>query len=196
MGQAEHHGGVGPRARREVQRPVLGELDPARIDRHQPHPAQHRLLDPRADDGMALGGVGADDHGRVGVVEVGERARRARQPQRLAHRERGGRVTHARAVVDVVGPHRGAHQTGHRVAVLVRGPRGGEPGDRVGPVVGLDPPSSDAIRPIASSQVAGRKPSASRISGVVRRSRRFENWWANRPLRQVWPRSRVRRAPG
>ena len=56
------------------------------------------------------------------------------------------------------------------------------------PCSALIRPSSDAIRPIASSQLAGRRaPSASRISGVFRRSRRFENWWAKRPLRQVWP---------
>ena len=46
-------------------------------------------------------------------------------------------------------------------------------------------PNSEAIRPIASSQVAIRNVPLSRISGVVRRSRERLNWWAKRPLRQV-----------
>ena len=50
VAQAEHHGGVGARARREVQHAVVGQLDPARVDRHEPQAAQRRLLDPRADD--------------------------------------------------------------------------------------------------------------------------------------------------
>ena len=101
--------------------------------------AQRRLLDPRADDRVALGRVGADDDRHVGAVDVGEGAGRAREAERLAQRERRRRVADARAVVDVVGADRGADQALHRVAVLVGGARGGEAGDRVGAVLGLDP---------------------------------------------------------
>ena len=84
---------------------------------------------------------------------------------------------------------RGAHQPLHRVAVLVRRARGGEAGDRVGPVVGLDPRAArwrcgrSPPPSVAEPEVAV----ASRISGVVRRSRWRENWCAKRPFRQVWP---------
>ena len=47
--------------------------------------------------------------------------------------------------------------------------------------------NSFVIRAIASSQVAMRNSPFSRISGVVRRSRERVNWWAKRPLTQVWP---------
>ena len=46
-----------------------------------------------------------------------------------------------------------------------------------------------AIRSKASSQEASRKlPSPSLISGTRSRSLLLPNWWANRPLTQVWPR--------
>ncbi len=123
----------------QVQHAVVGELDPARVDRHELHPAQRRLLDARADDRVALGRVGADQDRRAGVVEVEEGARRAGQTEGLAQGEARRRVADAAAVVDVVGADRGAHQALHRVAVLVGGAARRQAGDRVRPVVGLDP---------------------------------------------------------
>ena len=101
-------------------------------------PLERRLLDARAHDRVALGGVGADEERHLGGLDVVEGAGGAREAERLAQRERRGRVADARAVVDVVRADRGAHQALHHVAVLVRRARGGEAGDRVGAVLGLD----------------------------------------------------------
>ena len=56
-----------------------------------------------------------------------------------------------------------------------------------GPCSALTRPSPSATRVSASSHEARRKPPLSRTSGEVRRSRERENWWAKRPLTQVWP---------
>ena len=138
VGEAEHDRGVGARPWAEVQRGVVGQLDPARVDRDEPQAAQRRLLDARADDRVALGRVGADEDRRARVLDVVEAAGRARQAERLAQRPRGGGVADARAVVDVVRADRGAHEPLHDVAVLVRRARRGQAGDRVGPGLGAD----------------------------------------------------------
>ena len=194
---AEHHGRVGAGPRREVQDAVVGELDPARVDRHELHPAQRRLLDPRADDRVALGRVGADQDRRVGVVEVGEGAGRAGEAERLAQRERRRRVADARAVVDVVGADRGAHQALHRVAVLVGRARGGEAGDRVGAVLGLDPVQlgRDPVdRLLPASPGGSRRPRGSAARSGGRGGARTGARSA--PSGTCGPRWRDRRAPG
>ena len=114
---------VRPGARREVHDRVVGQLDPPRVDRHEPQPAQRGLLDPRADDRMALRRVRADDDRRARRLDVVERAGRPGVSERGAQRIRGRRVADARAVVDVVRADRGTHQSLHRPAVLVRGAR-------------------------------------------------------------------------
>jgi hypothetical protein len=139
VAEPEGDGGVGARPGREVDLTVIGQLDPPRVDRDQLAAAQRRLLDPRADDRVALRRVDPHEDGHLGVVEVGEGAGRAGEAEGPAQRVGGRRVADPRAVVDVVGADRAAHQPRHRVAVLVGGPGRGEAGDRVGTVRVLDP---------------------------------------------------------
>ncbi len=57
MAQAQHDRGVRARPRGQVHHPVVGQLDPARIDRDQLAALQRRLLDPGADDRVTLVGL-------------------------------------------------------------------------------------------------------------------------------------------
>ena len=57
-----------------------------------------------------------------------------------------------------------------------------------GPCSSLIAPRRVAIVSIASSQLASRRPSPERISGVVRRSGEDAKRWAKRPFRHAWPR--------
>ncbi len=94
--QPEHHRRVRARPRRQVQLAVVGELDPPGVDRDQLQAPQRRLLDPRSDDGMGLGGVGADDDRGVRCIDVGERRRSPRRGRTsAAARTRWGSGTRA-----------------------------------------------------------------------------------------------------
>ena len=94
--QPEQHRRVRARPRRQVQHAVVGELDPAGVDRDELQAAQRRLLDPRADDRVGLGRVGADDDRGVGRVDVRERPGRARRGRTSgAARTRSGSGTRA-----------------------------------------------------------------------------------------------------
>ena len=156
--QAVQQRGVGARPHAEVELAVVGELDAARVGGDQLQALDRRLLDAGADDRVALGRVHADQQRHVGRLDVVERAGGAGQAERLAQRERRRRVAHARAVVDVVRADRGAHQALHHVAVLVGRARGGEPGDRVRPVLGLD--AAERVGDARDRLVPGRQPEA------------------------------------
>ena len=158
---------------REVQDAVVGELDPPRVDRHELHPAQRRLLDARADDRVALGRVGADQDRRVGVVEVREGAGGAGEPERLAQREAtsasGRRASSCRCCWCRSRRASGAaSRSSPRWSRARRRGRRSRPG-RASVLIRV---SSVVMRWIASSQVAIRKSPSSLISGAVRRSRR------------------------
>ena len=111
---------------------ALGELDTARIDDDQRGASPQRLFDPGTDDGVVLGGVRPAHHDRVGVLDVGERARRRSRAERESQPGSTRRVTDARATVDIV---RAEHEPGEllkHVIVLVRRARGTEDTDRGG----------------------------------------------------------------
>ena len=118
---------------------VAGELDPARVDDNQPGAGDDPLLDARSHHRVGLGGVRAGEQEDAGAVEVLERIGASAEAIRGDESRGRRRMTDAGAVVDVVRPHRDAHQLLHQVVLLVRPPRRGDRGDRVRPVLVADP---------------------------------------------------------
>ena len=144
-----------------------------------------RALDARRDHRMALGRVAADDEHQVGLLDVRDRARIAAVADRAEQAHGRRRLAVARAVVDVVGADDRAGQLLHQVALFVRALRRGDESDGVRAARRLDRRQRRAISDSASSQLAGRNVSPSRISGVVRRSGLFTKSQPNFPFTHV-----------
>ena len=107
-------------ADRQMDRRLLGDLRPARIDDNDARRVRSSppVEDPHPQDGVRLGDVVADREDRVAVVEVGERPRLAVGAERLLEREVGGRRAQARVSVEVRRPDAGADDERERVVVL------------------------------------------------------------------------------
>ena len=87
---------------------------------------------------MAVGGIGADDENHVGLHHRVEILGAGRFAQGLLQPVPGGRVTDARARVDVVVAEPGADQLLHQIGFLVGAARGGDGADGVAAVLRLD----------------------------------------------------------
>ena len=108
---------------------ALDEVGAARIDDDQLGALAQALLHARAEHGMGVGRVGADDHDHVGLVDALEVLRAGRLAERLLQAVAGWRVADAGAGVDVVVAERGAHHALHDVDFLVGRARGGDAAD-------------------------------------------------------------------
>ena len=98
---------------------LVDQLDALGVDDDDARTVVHRAPEANRDDGMIRGGVGAHDHDAAGLLVVDVRVRRGARAHRDEHRLHRRGVTEARAVVDVVRAHYGAHELLHDIAVLV-----------------------------------------------------------------------------
>lgn len=115
---------------------VAGQFDLARVDDNQLRAAQHRLLDPRADDGMVLRGIAAADEKARGLLNVIEGVRRRTGAKRLFHAGRSRRVADAGAAIHVVCAEHHAREFLREVVFLIRSPRRAEHSDAVRAMLG------------------------------------------------------------
>ena len=149
---------------------LLGEHVFPWVDHDERGALVHGPFDEIGGHGVGLGHVGADQEEELGVFKFAERVGHG------ARTEGGGQTGHGRgvsgscAVIDVVGADHRAEELLHVVRVFVGAPRAAHPGDRVRPDSRMICWNLLATRSRASSQLASRKPSPSRMSGVVRRS--------------------------
>ena len=161
--------GAGPR--REVNVGIAGEFDRPRVDHDEFRPAQHRLLDARADDGMVLGRVApqtrmvrarsmsSKEFVAAPVPSIGAQCRRrsARGRRARSSRRCWCRAPRARTSARDSSPRSSRAPSRARHAAPGRArPRSG--------------PNSPATYAVASSQDTSSQPSARRIIGLVTRS--------------------------
>ena len=167
------------------------EAGAARVDHDQRArraPCAARMR--RADDGVVLGRVGADDQHAVGAVDVGDRVRHRARAERAAEPGDRRRVADARAVVDVVRAEHGAREL-HRGEVVLVGRARARDRRRRRP----GPPSRARVaqrvgrrrerRPPTTPARAARRGARAASSAAPGRRRNFS---AFQPLAQSWPR--------
>ena len=88
----------------QVNSGELGQLRGSRIGHEQPRSVLSDIfLDPPRDDGMALGGVGADDKNDLGLGDVGDRVAHGPVAKRCQRGHNCGCVAKPCTVVDIVG---------------------------------------------------------------------------------------------
>ena len=98
---------------------VLAHRLPARIDDDELGAALRRLFEEGRGHRMILGGIGADDHDHVGMLDLVEgRGHRAGADAVDQRRHRRG-VTEPRAVIDIVGAEAGADQLLEQIGLFV-----------------------------------------------------------------------------
>ena len=117
----------------------LHEVDLARIGDDQLGALTQALLHPRAEDRVAVGGIGADHQDHVGMLHRLEVLCAGRGAQRRHQAVAGRRVADAGAGIDVVVAEGGAHELLDEVGLLVGAARRGDAADRILAVLGLDP---------------------------------------------------------
>ena len=118
---------------------AFGHLVFAKVGDDEPLAAMFvRTLDAGGEDGMVLGGVGADDEDEAGLFDVGDGAGVAAVAYGALQAHGGGVLAVAGAVVDVVGADDGAGELLHEKALLVGALGGGDEGEGVGAVVLFD----------------------------------------------------------
>jgi hypothetical protein len=125
------------------------QLDPSRVRDDERRSVAQAPLDPRAEDRVGIGGVGADDEDDVGLVDRLEVLGAGRRAERLAEPIPGGGVADPSAGVDVVVAEGGPHHLLDDVDLLVGAPRRGDAADGVEAVR-----SWIARKPVATGSIA------------------------------------------
>ena len=135
--QAVEQRDIGVRRDGEVEVGALGGLGPARIDDDDFGPPRlARRLDPLPDHRMAPGGVRADQHDQVGLVEVAVGAGDHVLAEGAIVRGDGAGHAQPRIGVDIGRADEALHQLVGDVVVLGEQLAGDVEGDAVGPVFG------------------------------------------------------------
>ena len=125
---------VGPRVEPEELVGVSRNRRFPRVDDDHLRPPVEGLVDLAHEDGVALGGIGADEEDAVGAGEIRDRIGHGAAAQRLEHAHRGGRVAEPCAVVHVVGLEGRPDELLEEVVLLVGALGRREPADAVGAV--------------------------------------------------------------
>ena len=128
------------------QRQVIGgldvrrahEIDAARIDDDELRALAQPLLQPRGEDRMAVGRIGAEDDDHVAVLDRVEILRAGRCAEGGLEAVAGRRVADAGAGIDVVVAEAGAHQLLDQEGLLIGAARRGDAADRALAVFRLD----------------------------------------------------------
>ncbi len=115
------------------------QLRAARIDDDELGALAQPLLDLRADDGMGVGRIAADDQNDVGLRHRVEILRAGRRAEGLAQAIAGRRMANARACVDIIIAEAAADQLLHEIGFLDRAARRGDAADGKTPVFRLNP---------------------------------------------------------
>ena len=134
---AHHAGQQGDvRARVEPQElaGIAGHRGLPRVDDEHLRPPVEGLVDLTHEDGVALGGVGADEKDAVRAGQVRDGVRHGAAAEGLQHPHRGGRVAEPGAVVHVVGPEGRPDELLKEVVLLVGALGRREPAHAVGAV--------------------------------------------------------------
>jgi len=134
MSNGVEEGDVRTRTKGEVKRGVFGKLDPARVDDDELRALQNLLANARADDGMVLRRVRADDEDRARKLYVVEGIRRRAGAENGLHGSGRRRVADTRAAVDIVGAEHDAREFLDEVVLFVRRPGRAQDADGVGSV--------------------------------------------------------------
>ena len=87
----------------QVEIGMAGEADAAVVGDDQPRPPPGGVQDAAADEGMLLGGVGADDEDQVGLVDTGDGIGHRPRTEGLGEPDHRGGVAETGAMIDVVG---------------------------------------------------------------------------------------------
>lgn len=125
----ERHIGTG--AQLQVVPGVSGEFDPSGVDDDTGDALHEFLLDPGPGDGVGIGGIGADDQDAVGGIQIGDGIGGGTGAEGALQAQGGGRMTHPRAAIDVVGADDGAHEFLHEVVFFIGGAGRRDAGDGV-----------------------------------------------------------------
>ena len=117
---------------------ALDQIDPARIDNDQPRALAQPPLHLRRENGMRVGGIGADHHDDVGLFHRIEILRSGRSAESVLQAVARGRMADARAGIDVVIAERRADHLLHQIGFFVGAARRGDAADGIAPVLGLN----------------------------------------------------------
>ncbi len=97
----------------------LAQLDLAWIEQNEFRAVGHRLADLKPDDRVVLGGIRSCYEDDIGIQEIIHRICHRPGTKRQRQPGNSGRVAQARAVVDIIRPHGGAHELLENVIVFV-----------------------------------------------------------------------------
>lgn len=125
----ERHIGAG--AQLQVVPGVSGEFDLSGVDDDTGDALHEFLLDPGPGDGVGIGGIGADDQDAVGGIQIGDGIGGGTGAEGALQAQGGGRMTHPRAAIDVVGADDRAHEFLHEVVFFIGGAGRRDAGDGV-----------------------------------------------------------------
>jgi len=134
-GDGREQGGVRARAKAQPDVGVADQIDGARIDDHQGSALAPGLQHAEANDGVALGGVGADDdHAVAGshVPQLPDGVGHGAAAKGSGQTGHAGGVSEPGAVVDVVGADAGAQEFLEEVVLLVGAAGAAQPSHGVG----------------------------------------------------------------
>ncbi len=136
--QRREHGNVGAGHQRQMQRlEVRGfhHLRTARINHDELGALAQPLLQPRGEYGVGGGGIGADHHDDVGMLDGIEILRAGRGTERRRQAVAGRRMADAGAGVDIVVAESAADQLLHQIGFFIGAAGGGDAADRIAAIL-------------------------------------------------------------